>query len=215
MTKGTETRATILEQAAMLASVDGLEQVSLARVADAVGMSKSGLFAHFRSKQQLQFGTIDAAAAIYVREVVEPALAEAKGLPRLLAMCRSFLSHVERDVFPGGCFFAAAAVEYDARTGPVRDRVAARQEWWLETLERLASDAVTMGHVVGGADAAQMAFELESFMFTANNLHKLNPRRAALKRADAAIVEMLGRLATPKGRRAAGLRPKGAVRANP
>ena len=209
MTKGIQTRTTVLEQAAMLASVDGLERVSLAQVADAVGMSKSGLFAHFRSKEQLQLEVIDTAAAIYSREVVKPGLAAPKGLPRLLAMCRAFLGYVKRDVFPGGCFFAAAAVEYDARTGAVRDRIAAQQRWWLQMLEQLIVESVTAGHLRTETDPAQLAFELEALMFTANHLHKLDPRLDALKRAEVAIIERLTRLATTSGLQAAELATAG------
>ena len=205
MAKGNRTRALILDRAAALASVDGLEQVSLARVAGASGLSKSGLFAHFRSKEQLQIDVIDAAAATYVREVVQPGLAAAAGLPRLLGMCRAFLSYVERDVFPGGCFFAAAAAEYDARTGPIRDRIAGRQRWWLHTLERLGAEAMAASHLAGDADPEQLAFELESLMFTANHLHQLDPALGALERAGRAISRRLAEVATPAGRAALGL----------
>lgn len=203
--KGGATRAAILERAAMLASVDGLEQVSLARVAAAVGMSKSGIFAHFGAKQDLQLAVVEAAAAIFSAEVLRPALMAPRGLPRLLSVCRSFLGYVQRDVFPGGCFFAAAAVEYDARSGAVRERVAAQQVWWLETLERLAAEAVARGHLQPGAEPKQLAFELESLMFTANHLHKLDASFEALTRADRAITSLLARHATPEGRAGAGL----------
>ena len=209
MDKGIQTRATVLKEAAMLASVDGLERVSLAQVAGAVGMSKSGLFAHFRSKEQLQLEVIDTAAGIYSREVVKPGLAAPRGLPRLLAMCRSFLAYVKRDVFPGGCFFAAVAVEYDARTGAVRERIAAQQRWWLQMLEQLILESLTSGHLDRETDPAQLAFELESLMFTANHLHKLDPRLDALKRADVAIVERLTRMATTAGLHAAELATAG------
>lgn len=205
MRKGSQTRAMILSRAAALASVDGLEHVSLGRVADAVGMSKSGLFAHFQSKEQLQMDVIDAAADTYVEEVLKPGLAAARGLPRLLGMCRAFLSYVERDVFPGGCFFAAAAVEYDARTGAVRDRIAAQQVWWLGTLERLSAEAIAAGELSNEVDPKQLAFELESLMFTANHLYKLEPALKALERADRAIERRVMELATPLGRAAAGL----------
>ena len=205
MEKGIRTRAAILERAAMLASVDGLEQVSLARVAGAVGMSKSGLFAHFRSKEELQLQVIEAAAAIYVERVVKPALRAPRGLPRLLAMCGSFLAYVEGGVFPGGCFFAAAAAEYDARTGVVRDRIAAQQAWWLETLRQLSAESIAAGHLGAATDPAQVAFELEALMFTANHLHQLEPALGALGRARTAIGHRLTGLATAEGLAAAGL----------
>src|SRR4051794_14572113 len=118
---GERSRAAILRQAARLATVDGLEGLSLARLADAVGMSKSGLFAHFGSKEELQLATVEAASAIYEEQVVEPAGETAAGVPRLRAYVERFLDHVEEAVFPGGCFFVSAASELDAHPGPVRD----------------------------------------------------------------------------------------------
>lgn len=191
MEKGERTRTAILERAAALASVEGLEQVTLGRLAGDVGLSKSGLFAHFRSKEQLQLAVLDAAARTFVDEVVRPALATEPGLPRLRAMCLAFLGYVERDVFPGGCLFATLAAEYGARTGPIREQVLARQVWWLSTLERLAADAVEAGHLAAGTDPRQLAFELESMLFTANHLHQLNPAYGALDRAARAIAGTL------------------------
>src|SRR3954463_16396461 len=101
---GERSRAAILRQAARLATVDGLDGLSLARLADAVDMSKSGLFAHFRSKEELQLATVDAASAIFEELVIEPAGAAAAGLPRLRAYTTGFVDHVEDGVFPGGCF---------------------------------------------------------------------------------------------------------------
>src|SRR3954447_17820181 len=118
---GERSRAAILREAARLATVEGLEGLSLARLAAAVGMSKSGLFAHFGSKEELQLATIDAASAIFDELVVEPAAAAAEGEPRLRAYVERFLAHVQEAAFPGGCFFVSAVSELGSHPGPVRD----------------------------------------------------------------------------------------------
>src|SRR4051795_5284834 len=118
---GERSRAAILREAARLATVDGVDGVSLAHLADAVGMSKSGLFAHFGSKEELQLATVDAASAIFEELVIEPAAEERPGVPRLRAYVERFLSHVEEGVFPGGCFFVSAVGELATHPGPVRD----------------------------------------------------------------------------------------------
>jgi len=121
--KGERTRQSILERAVDLASLEGLEGLTIGRLADDLGMSKSGLFAHFGSKEDLQIAAIDAAAERFIDEIYTPALREPRGYPRLLAICRSWLSYLRRGVFPGGCFFAAASAEVDTHKGRVRDRI--------------------------------------------------------------------------------------------
>src|SRR5688572_19789796 len=118
---GERSRAAILRQAARLATVEGLDGLSLARLADAAGISKSGLFAHFGSKEELQLATIAAARALYEELVIEPAGEAPAGVPRLRAYVERFLDHVEEGVFPGGCFFVSAVSELNTRPGPVRD----------------------------------------------------------------------------------------------
>ena len=125
----------IVDAAARLATLEGLEGISISRVANEIGMSKSGLFAHFDSKQDLQLAAIAAAEEIYTAEVVEPAMELPEGLERLELLCERYLSYVKRGVFPGGCFFAATAAEWDSRRGPVRDRVRAVLAGWTELLE--------------------------------------------------------------------------------
>src|ERR1700742_730454 len=117
---GERTRAAILAEAARLATVEGIGGLSIARLADAVGMSKSGLFAHFGSKEELQLAAIETAGAIFNEVVVEPGLAAPTAYERLTQLAERFLQHVEDDVFPGGCFFASVAAELDTRPGPVR-----------------------------------------------------------------------------------------------
>ena len=125
----------ILDAAARLATLEGLEGLSIGRVANEIGMSKSGLFSHFASKQDLQLATIATAEAIYAAEVIEPAMQLPEGLQRLEQLCERYLSYVKRGVFPGGCFFASTAAELDTRGGPIRDRVRAVLAGWDELLE--------------------------------------------------------------------------------
>ncbi len=144
---GERSRAAILREAARLATVEGLDGLSLARLAAAVGMSKSGLFAHFGSKEELQLATIDAASAIFDELVIEPAGAEAAGVPRLRAYIERFLDHVEEGVFPGGCFFVSAMSELDAQPGPVRDGAMAFSQRWLTLLAEEVAAAQAAGEL--------------------------------------------------------------------
>ncbi|MGH2989628.1 MAG: TetR/AcrR family transcriptional regulator, partial [Solirubrobacterales bacterium] len=166
--KGERTRATILQKATELATVDGLEGLSIGHLASATEISKSGVYAHFGSKQELQLATIETARETFLAEVLRPALSAPKGLARLRAACEAFLSHVERRVFPGGCFFAAAAAEVGTGDGPVRDAVAEQQSQWLDLLERLAREAQSLDQLDREEDPAQLAFELNALLVAAN-----------------------------------------------
>ena len=190
--KGERTRAAILEEATRLATVVGLEGLSIGGLAKATGMSKSGLYAHFGSKQQLQLATIEAARMTFVAEVLRPALTAPKGGQRLLAACERFISHVERRVFPGGCFFSAAAVDVGTRPGPVRDAIATQQREWLAVLERLAQEAAELGELEPGTDPAQLAFELQALLAAANTSFILQGDADAFVRARQAIRTRLG-----------------------
>lgn len=189
--KGQRTRAAILGEAARLATVIGLEGLTIGRLAAAIGMSKSGLYAHFGAKRELQLATIQSARETFIAEVLRPALAEPKGLARLHGACEAFLSHIERRVFPGGCFFAAAAAEFGTQPGPVRDAVAAQQRDWLALLERLAREAQELGEVDPGADPAQLAFELNALLVAANTSFILQGDAGVFRRARDAIRERL------------------------
>jgi AcrR family transcriptional regulator len=186
-TKGERTREAILREAARLATVDGLEGLSIGQLARSTGMSKSGLYAHFGSKLDLQLATIEAARQTFVGEVLVPALRLPKGIERLLAACEAFLSHVERRVFPGGCFFAAAAVDVGTRTGPVHDAIVAQRLDWLTLLERLAREAAELGQLDSTADPAQLAFELQALLVAANTSFILQGDSRAFDRALLAI----------------------------
>jgi AcrR family transcriptional regulator len=188
---GEKTRAAILDEAARLATLEGLEGLSLAQLAGATRMSKSGLYAHFGSKEELQLATIEAARATFVEEVVRLGLEAPVGVARLRALCDAFLSHVEREVFPGGCFFSAAAAEVGTRRGRVRDAVAAQQREWLGLLERLARGARERGELAPAEDPAQLAFELNAILVATNTAFLLQGDRGAFERARRMIARRL------------------------
>jgi AcrR family transcriptional regulator len=183
-TKAARTRAAILERAVDVASAEGLEGLTIGRLANELRMSKSGLFAHFGSKEDLQLATIDAAAARFYGEVVAPAQQEREGYPRLTAYCERYLDYLERKVFAGGCFWAAAAAEFDDRPGPVRDVVRAGVAGWLGELERQAA-------IAGVENAAELAFEIYSLGLGANACFRLLADERGFGRARAAIARRL------------------------
>jgi AcrR family transcriptional regulator len=185
--KGQRTRTAILAEAACLATVDGLDGLSIGGLATAIGMSKSGLFAHFGSKEDLQLATIASARETFTAEVFVPALDVPQGIRRLYAICEAFLSHIERRVFPGGCFFAVAAADVGTRPGPVRDAIAAQQRDWLELLERLAHKAMAIGELDPRDDPAQLAFELNAALVSASTSFVLQGDPAVFERARAAV----------------------------
>ena len=189
--KGSRTRQSILERAVDLASLEGLEGLTIGRLAEELNMSKSGLFAHFGSKEELQLATVEAAAERYIREIFQPALQQARGFPRLMAICDSWLSYIRRSVFPGGCFFAAASFEFDSRPGPVRDRVRKLMDDWIGALERAIRMARDEGHLRADIDPAQLAFELNALFFGANFSYYLRHDEDALDRARKAIESRL------------------------
>ncbi len=185
--KGQRTRVAILTEAARIATVDGLDGLTIGGLATAIGMSKSGLYAHFGSKEDLQLATIASARETFVAEVFVPALAAPQGIRRLYAACDAFLSHIERRVFPGGCFFTVAAADVGTRTGAVRDAVAAQQRDWIELLERLACKAMEVGELEPGDDPAQLAFELDAVLVSASTTFILQRDPAVFERARVAV----------------------------
>ena len=184
---GGRTRDTILRAAADLASVEGLDGLSIGRLATELAMSKSGLFAHFGSKQDLQLATIEEARQRYAREVIAPALATAAGITRLHGLCEAFLSYVERGVFPGGCFFVAASAEVGAQAGRVHDEVARAQQQWRDLLAQEARTAAGKGELPDGTDPAQLAFELGVILAGTNIVSVLHDDHHAISRARTAI----------------------------
>lgn len=177
-------RDAILERAVELASQEGLEGLTIGRLSAELGLSKSGLFGHFGSKEELQLAAVDAASAVFVREVVEPALSEPEGAPRLRAYCESWVGYLERKVFSGGCFFAAASTEFDGRPGPVRDKLRDGLELWLTELAKQAK-------LAGAEDAEQLVFEVYSLVQGANGAYQLFGDERAFTRARTAIERLL------------------------
>ena len=195
--RGLKTRQAILDHAARVGSAEGLDAVSLQRLADDLGISKSGLFAHFGSKEELHLATIDAAAQIFADQVIRPALAQPRGLGRVWALCNSWFSYLERGVFPGGCFFWAVAEEYDSRrAGPVRDSVLEKKAYWSYSLKRAVMEAQHAGEIDSASDPEQLAWELDSLMGGANSGFKSGDGLLALERGRRAIRERLTRAAT-------------------
>jgi AcrR family transcriptional regulator len=165
---GDRTRASILAAAARFATLEGIEGLTIGRLAEYVGMSKSSLFSAFGSKEELQLATIEEANTIFDREVVAPSLEAGTPLERLRALCERFLSHVERQVFPGGCFFASAMAEIDTRPGIVRERVTGAVADWYGLLEQQIRSAQKEGQLDTGEDATQLAFEVHALLLLAN-----------------------------------------------
>lgn len=177
-------RDAILDRAVEVASEEGLEGLTIGRLSSELGLSKSGLFGHFGSKEDLQLAALDAASAIFVREVIEPAVAAPEGAPRLRAYCDSWVGYLERKVFSGGCFFAAATAEFDSRPGAVRDKLRANQEALFAELARHAE-------LAGVEDPEQLVFQVHSLVLGANAHYQLLGNEDAFARARRAIDALL------------------------
>jgi AcrR family transcriptional regulator len=190
---GERTRSAILRAAASLATVDGLEGLSIGNLAAAIGMSKSGLYAHFGSKQELQLATVEEAGQIFADEVVQPALAAPPGLAQLVAVCEAFFDHLERRTFPGGCFFAGAALEMGTRPGPVKEAVAAFQGRFVDLLRGFATTAIKQNELPAGEDPGQLAFELNGIILATDTNFVLHDDPAVLDLARQVVHRRLGR----------------------
>lgn len=192
---GDRTKRQILDTAVRLATVEGLDGLSIGKLANATGVSKSGVYAHFDSKQDLQLATVENARSLFVEAVVAPALSS-EGLERLTGLCEAFLSYVEQRTLPGGCFFAAAAAELGGRTGPLREQVAANQRDWIGLLSAAAEEAVTKQQLNPNTDVAGLVFELNALVISANTGFILHDDPVIMSRARAAVERVLS-AATP------------------
>ena len=192
-TDGERTHASILDAAIRLASIEGLGSLSLGRLAKELEISKSGVFAHFRSKRRLQLETIEAAERVFAREVVAPGLDAPAGLAQLEGLCEAYLSYVERGVFPGGCFFAQLLAEFDAPAGALHDAVAEGQSGWLDMMTGLVRDARSQGELDPATDARQLAFELYASLELANYLSTLYRDADAIERGRTAVRAAIAR----------------------
>lgn len=171
MGKGEDTRRGIVEQALRIASEQGLSGLSIGVLADKVGMSKSGLFAHFSSKDNLQVAVLDEAVRRFVELVISPALREPRGEPRVRALMKRWLAWGEQEFMPGGCIFFATAVELDDRPGPARERLVASQRDWLGALAQAVRIAQEEGHFRADLDPEQFAFEAYG-VYDSYQMHK-------------------------------------------
>jgi AcrR family transcriptional regulator len=199
--RGNRTRESILQAAADLASVEGLEGLTIGRLATALGMSKSGLFAHFGSKEELQRATIDAARRRFVEHVVKPSRGLPRGRARLDAMLADWFCYLRGDVFPGGCFFCSVKAEFDSRPdNAVRELVMEDMRQFLGFLEREIRKAQEAGDLDASVEPAQLAFELDAFGSAANQQYQLLGDRAVFDRAATAIRARLDAVATSGGR---------------
>lgn len=191
---GERSRQAILLAAARLATVRGLEGLSLGDLASHLGMSKSGLFAHFGSKQELELATIDAAAKIFTEDVIQPVLAAKPGLVRLTTLVDAALSHLERRVFPGGCFFSVVAAELSTRPGRTRESVCSFIARWMQLIERCLTEARDFREIDPGTDIAQAAFEVRAALGAANTGYVMTPDPAILEMTRAAVGHVIDRI---------------------
>ena len=185
-------RAAIARAAASLAAVEGLDGLSIGRLASALGIPKSRVSAHFGSKQELQLAIVQEVARVFTEEVVRPALAAPPGLPQLTAVCEAFFAHLERRTFPGGCFMAGAALEMGTRPGPVRDLIAAFQSQFGALIRGFAAAAVGRYELPAGEDPDRLAFELNGIMLAADTNFVLHDDPAVLLLARQIVRQRLG-----------------------
>ena len=190
-TKGERTKSSILEVAAALSTQEGLASLSIGRLAEATGMSKSGLFAHFGSKEELQLATVDHAGAMFVAEVIAPARTAPRGLARVWALCDRMIDYAERQVFPGGCFFACTSFEFNNRPGPVRDRIEEMLANWRSYLEHAVEQAQAAGELRDDLTARELAFQLDAFAQASNAQFQLFGDPVVFENARRAIRDRL------------------------
>ncbi|HEX7623383.1 MAG TPA: TetR/AcrR family transcriptional regulator [Anaeromyxobacteraceae bacterium] len=191
MGKGAQTREAILERSLSLASHLGLEGLTIGRLAEELDLSKSGLFAHFRSKEALQLQTLQRAAEQFVEAVVRPALAVPRGERRVRALFERWLRWPEVVPQPGGCIFVAAAAELDDRPGPARDLLVRLQREWLDVIATTVRAAATGGEFRRDVDPGQFAHELFGIMLGYHHAARLLRDPKAAERADRAFTRLV------------------------
>ena len=199
--RGDRSRRTIAQQAAALATVHGLDGMTLSRVATELGIAKSSIQAAFATKEDLQLAAVAAATETFVGAVVAPAGRAESGLPRLRALVEAFLRYVETQVFPGGCFMSATFAEFDSRPGPVRDALAATRDQWLGLLEHEIAVAQKAGDLGPSPTAAALAFEIDALLAAANVARNLRDDTAPLETARSLIALRLEQRNTSRRRR--------------
>jgi AcrR family transcriptional regulator len=193
---GERTREAIVREAVSLATLDGLEGLSIGNLAAALEMSKSGIYAHFGSKLELQLATVDEAERIFQAEVIAPALDAAPGLAQLIAVCDAFFAHLVRRTFPGGCFLAGAVLEMGSRPGPVKEHVAAFQGRFAAVIRQFIVTAIEQRELPADEDPDTLTFELNGIILAANANFVLRDDAAALDMASVIVRRRLGITAT-------------------
>ena len=194
--QGEQTHRQILDRALHIASIHGLEGLTIGRLASDLNMSKSGLFAHFGSKEGLQLATVKSARSVFMEEVTEPARKLPHGIERVWKLCEGWLRYIEGEVFQGGCFFASASMEFDNKPGQVRDTIAKCLEEWMYALAYTVKRGVEAGEIKEGTDAEQVAFEIQALGLGANWALQLYENRVACKRARFSIISLLNSIST-------------------
>ena len=189
MTKGADTKQIILQTGLDMASRLGLESVTIGSLAASIGMSKSGLFAHFQSKENLQVEILKFAEQEFVASVVVPALRTTAGIPRIKALVRNWIGWGAK--LTGGCIFVTAGTEFSDRTGRVRDYLLHQQQMWIDTLRRIAESAVRVGDFRSDADCEQFAFDLYSLILGFHFYHRLLRDSETVQRQQAALEKLL------------------------
>jgi AcrR family transcriptional regulator len=199
VSKGEETRQAILSRAFELASVIGVSGLSIGRLAEETGLSKSGLFAHFGSKEALEVAVVEEASRQFVQSVMVPALRQPRGEPRLRALFEQWATWGQR---PGGCFFVGASTELDDRPGAPRDALVRAIKDWIDELAKAVRIAVSEGHFRADVDPEQVAFELYSVMLGMHTFYRFLQDPTTLDRSRAAFERLLeaSRASTPRPR---------------
>jgi AcrR family transcriptional regulator len=195
---GAESRRAILDAAARLATTRGLDSLSIGELAEHIGMSKSGLYAHFKSKEELELATVDTAAEIFAADVIGKVPKTVQGLARVTALTEAFLAHLARRVFPGGCFFATVAAQLAPQPGRVRDRVLQLQGVWGEQFVVALRQARDTGELPRDADLEQLAFEITAMMFRANFAWIVTDDKHVLNQARVGVGNVLSRVANTR-----------------
>jgi AcrR family transcriptional regulator len=185
------TRAAIIDRAVQTASIEGLEGVTIGRLADDLGMSKAGVIGHFGNKADLQRAALHEARRIFTEQVWQPAESKPHGLPRLRAICDGWIDHITHSPFPGGCFMCTVATEWDAREGDLHDDVRDNWRLWLKVLAREARIARDQGELPSDTDPDLIAFELNAIAMGLNQALQLFSDRRAPARAKAAVRRVL------------------------
>jgi AcrR family transcriptional regulator len=192
MLKGDATKQNILDKAISLASALGLDGLSIGRLADELKLSKSGLFAHFKSKEKLQIQVLDLAAYQFSQVVVKPTVQRPRGKARVQALFENWMKWGKGSL-PGGCIFMAAAFELDDQPGPVRDHLVRLQKEWVEVIRKIAEHSIEAGYFKKNLDATQFAFDFYSIGLSYHYFSRLLEDKQAEKRARNSFESLLDR----------------------